>query len=306
MIQDPGAGMSPASPRRGRSSALTATATVVVAVAALLAGCSGPPSAPALAPPAALVARTPAGHGPQTIVSLTFDDGSWTQYQIFPQMIDHGLRGTFYVNTGLMDRGDSSVMTWDELRRLAVAGNDIGGHTLDHVDLPTLPDTQKQTEVCRDRDRLVAQGFDPVSFAYPFGDHDPASEAVVRSCGYRTARVTGGLNSSRPTENMPPADPYTISSITGGEDPTKPVNSNGPLTMDFLQSSVRAAAAQGGGWVPLVFHMICRSSSPDYQRCMASDGPVDYAVVSDFLDWLDTGAPPGTVVKTVNEMTAQP
>src|SRR3954451_2907960 len=35
----------------------------------------------------------------QTVVSLTFDDGTATQYQADQMLADHGMHGTFYLNS---------------------------------------------------------------------------------------------------------------------------------------------------------------------------------------------------------------
>ena len=269
--------------------------------ALILGGCSMSAPTASPAPPVARSTSRAAGITARTtVISLTFDDGNRTQYLVFPYLIDHGMRATFYVNTALIDAADGSVMTWDQLRRLAMAGNDIGGHTLHHADLPTLNDAAKTTEVCADRNRLVAQGFTPVSFAYPFGEHNPASEVIVRSCGYHTARITGPLSRVHPTVSIPPTDPFAIDSFTNGEEG----QDNGPLQLTDLQSVVRAAAARGGGWVPIVFHMVCRPSASDYQQCMNSDGPIELSVLTAFINWLSTDSPPGTIVRPINEVGA--
>ncbi len=74
----------------------------------------------------------------------------------------------------------------------------------------------------------------------------------------------------------------------------------GPLTLDFLESTVASASAHGGGWVQIVFHMVCRTSTADYNQCMATDGPVELSVFTEFVDWLASRAPPGTEVRTVD------
>lgn len=49
----------------------------------------------------------------QTIVTLTFDDGRQTQYSARGPLAAHGMRGTFYINSGLVasTTGDY-YMTW--------------------------------------------------------------------------------------------------------------------------------------------------------------------------------------------------
>jgi Polysaccharide deacetylase len=43
------------------------------------------------------------------------------------------MHATFFVNSGFVE--DSAHMTWEQLRALAAAGNEIAGHTLNPVDL---------------------------------------------------------------------------------------------------------------------------------------------------------------------------
>jgi len=228
-----------------------------------------------------------------TTVTLTFDDGSRSQYAVRSVLLDYGMQATFYINSPLVDRRDGSAMTWEQLRELAADGNDIGGHTLTHPNLVRLRASEREKEICADRRRLLANGLHPVSFAYPYGLFDAATAHTVRSCGYLSARTSGSLSPGGPlyASPAPPADPYAT--------PTLSQEREGPQTLSYLQSAVRAAAAHGGGWLQVVFHQVCRSSDRDYAQCMRSHRPVDFAVLSDFLYWLRYSAPPATSVKTV-------
>ena len=53
------------------------------------------------------------------------------------------------------------------------------------------------------------------------------------------------------------------------------------------------AEADGGGWVPLVFHDMCNS---------CADSSVRVATFNAFLDWLQPRAANGTIVKTVRDV----
>jgi len=228
-----------------------------------------------------------------TIVSLVFDDGSRSQYVVRSALLDRGMRASFYINTSLVDRADGSAMTWWQLRQLAADGNDIGGHTLTHRDLLGLSDSEQRHEVCDDRDRLVDNGIDAAGFTYPYGLFDAQVQRVVQSCGYRWARLSGGISPEGPIPAavVPPSDRYATPVLSGDKD--------GPIELSELESAVRTAAARGGGWLPIVFHQVCRMSERDFDSCMRSHRPVDLAVLGGFLDWLHAGAPPGVEVKTV-------
>jgi peptidoglycan/xylan/chitin deacetylase (PgdA/CDA1 family) len=250
-----------------------------------------------------------------TVVSITFDDGTESQYGLAFQraLQPHNMHGTYYINTGNVGSGPG-LMTWSQIQEIGQAGEEVGGHTVHHVDLTSSNYTlqQKTNEVCDDRQALVQHGFSPMSFAYPFGSFDATAEQVVKSCSYTTARRTGGLDTAGDgagpvyAETIPPADAYATRTVT---------NTAGslPITLTRLESSVNAAAQHGGGWVGFVFHEICSQTfdSANYSSCNSSFAPTELDVLNNFLDWLQSagqpgGAPEGTVVRLVRTVVGGP
>ncbi|HEX7995572.1 MAG TPA: polysaccharide deacetylase family protein, partial [Streptosporangiaceae bacterium] len=143
---------------------------------------------------------TPASASTPVVVTLGFDDGTVDQFdQGFPILQAHGMHATFFVNTGPILAGDPAHMTWTDLHALFNAGDEVTGHTIDHANIQPLSVADAEREVCLDRNTLLAQGFAPESFAYPFGSFDSTSEAVVRYCGYNSARTVSGISKSRAT-----------------------------------------------------------------------------------------------------------
>ncbi|HET9658051.1 MAG TPA: chitobiase/beta-hexosaminidase C-terminal domain-containing protein, partial [Kineosporiaceae bacterium] len=158
---------------------------------------------------------------PKVVVSLTFDDGLLSQYLLGDKkaLKPHHMSGTFYNVSGL-NNVDEQHMTWAQLTDLNNDGNEIGGHTVDHVSLKGMTDiTQETYEVCQDRQNLIDHGFDPTSFAYPTGAYDAQAESIVRSCGWTSARAAGGIDVSGDgagplyAETLPPKDPYALRTI---------------------------------------------------------------------------------------------
>jgi hypothetical protein len=133
--------------------------------------------------------------------------------------------------------------------------------------------------VCADRERLVEEGLNPVSFAYPYAEITPQAERIVRGCGYLSARSGGSLSPQGPNyaETVPPRDPMAYWAL--GE------TYDGPITLRALKAAVNGAADHGGGWLPLIFHAVCYPGAAQYRFCMAGYRPVDAGVVSAFLDW---------------------
>jgi peptidoglycan/xylan/chitin deacetylase (PgdA/CDA1 family) len=223
-----------------------------------------------------------------TIVSLTFDDGSADQGLVPALLTSHGMRGTFYVNSGNI--GKSGWLTWDQLREFAALGNEVAGHTLDHVRLTTLTPTEARRQIRDDRRALFAHGFEATSFAYPYGESNSTIEEIVRDSGYNSGRRAWGLRSAANcprcphAETVPPADPYRLKTC---DNPTI------DMSLSSIQRFITAAEKRGGGWVTLVFHHI-GDASQRYSTTQAD--------VAALLAWLQPRDARGTIVKTVQEV----
>jgi peptidoglycan/xylan/chitin deacetylase (PgdA/CDA1 family) len=235
----------------------------------------------------------PASASTPVVVTLGFDDGTVDQFdQGFPILQAHGMHATFFVNTGPIVAGDPAHMTWADVQALFNAGNEIAGHTIDHANIQPLSVADAEREVCDDRNTLLAQGFTPESFAYPFGSFDATSEAIVRYCGYNSARTVSGISKSRATgETIPPADAYATRT---------PPNPKKATKVSTLESFVLDAEAdpQATDWVQFVFHRVCDASTGGHCGAYAIS-PSD---LSAFLDFLQGEINAGRVVV---ETTAQ-
>src|SRR5260370_27183135 len=220
-----------------------------------------------------------AATGP-TIVSLTFDDGSASEYWALAQLQQYGMAGTFYVNSARV--GTSSYyMTWSQIHDLYNAGNEIGGHTAMHVNLPRTDPVEAERQICDDRVNLINQGFQPTDFAYPFGAYNANIEQMAAACGYNSARAT-----NTGVETVPPQDPYAIHQGASSSN------------LSDYENAVQNAESQGGGWVPLVFHQICDACDANWMT--QSD-------FSSLLAWLQGQEQAnGVVVKRVQDVVNGP
>jgi peptidoglycan/xylan/chitin deacetylase (PgdA/CDA1 family) len=187
-----------------------------------------------------------------TVVTIGFDDGTVDQLGALPILQAHGMTATFFVNSGSI--GDPEHLSWADLHTLFGAGNEIAGHTLNHVNLAPLTTAEARQEVCTDRNNLLAAGFPATSFAYPFGSFDSNTEQVVRDCGYNSGRGVSGISKTGPfAETIPPLDPYATRT---------PPNPKKSTKLSTLELYVRNAEANGGGWVQFVFHRLCEQCGP--------------------------------------------
>jgi Polysaccharide deacetylase/Bacterial Ig domain len=233
----------------------------------------------------------PAFASAQTVVSLEFDDGTADQVQAGPALASAGYHGTFFINSGRV--GTTGYMTLSQIQALSDAGNEIGGHTVNHSDLPTLTTPEATREICQDRVALLADGFAVSDLAYPFGDTSSAVEADAAACGYNSARTIGGVvNPSgcagcELAESIPPEDPF---------DTNTPDSIQAPETLAQIEGLV-TQAEPAGGWVQLVMHHIC---TPDGGVTCDPTYSISPANLAGLLAWLPTQT--GVSVQTVNQV----
>lgn len=244
--------------------------------------------------PASQNGRNNSAHLPATIVSLTFDDGTADQYVARAILVQNSLKATFYVNTNKI--GTSSFLTWDELSDLAADGNDIGGHTSDHVDLTQLTTAEATRQVSDSRHALISRGFTATSFAYPYGARTAKVESIVRKSGYESARRAWGL---RPVGSMQSNDDHAVAETIPPRNmwAIAAAGVNLAHTLSDMQGAVTRAENAGGGWVVLMFHQISDGSSRDRASVSAS-------TLSAFLDWLAARSTVGTHVRTMSDVAA--
>jgi peptidoglycan/xylan/chitin deacetylase (PgdA/CDA1 family) len=238
--------------------------------------------------PGATAASAAVPSHPPVFVSLTYDDGSVGQLQADTIMDRYGMHGTFYVNSGRL--GTTGYMSTSDALSLQDDGNEIGGHTVSHADLPTLDTDEATRQVCNDRMNLLGLGLNVENFAYPYGDENPTVEQVVRDCGYNSARGVGdivspGTCSGCPyAEQIPPVNAYALDT----PDSIKSYN-----TLTDMENYVLQAEQHHGGWVILVMHHICDNCDP------YSVSPTQ---LDSFLSWLAPRAADGTTVRTINQV----
>jgi peptidoglycan/xylan/chitin deacetylase (PgdA/CDA1 family) len=127
------------------------------------------------------------------LVGITFDDGYTSVLEAaLPELQRRGFGATAYVISGRLggtndwDEGPSwSLMSADEVGKLAAAGIEIGSHSATHIRLAGLSAEQLAAEVGASRTDLAALlGAEIRGFCYPCGSMDAAARRAVRDAGY--------------------------------------------------------------------------------------------------------------------------
>lgn len=217
-------------------------------------------------------------------VSLTFDDGLDEHYTIANELNVYDMKATFYVNSG---RLGNNRLTINQLKQMQQLGHEIGGHTINHVNLNTTSLDSRTQEVCNDKQNLENMGLQISSFAYPFGITPTKIEDIIQSCGYTSARDSGGLqlpnscNGCPYALSLPAEEPFHLRSISYRKD----------MTLFDLQQNMRRK--NSGDWIIFVFHEITNSNG--------SITSINMDLLIEFIKWLKDEDIP---IRTVNQVVS--
>jgi peptidoglycan/xylan/chitin deacetylase (PgdA/CDA1 family) len=279
-------------------------ATLAAAAVAIIAWL---PAGQALAAPGqAKLHDTPyvAATSPKTVVTFAWGGGLADQIPSLAIFREYGMHATYFVPSGLVCTlsqarclRSSPYLTIADIRAIAAGGNEIGGLSVTHQQLTTMPVAEAEREVCDDRSNLVRLGLRPTDFAYPFAMVNPAVEALTRACGYNAGLGTGTLRGAGRcdgcalAETIPPRDPYNVRT------PVE-VNSVGTLwTPGTYESIVTGARQHGGGWIVFTIHDICATN------CNLG---TTTAILAAVLKWLREQSGRNVVVETMRQVIGGP
>ncbi|WP_420000280.1 polysaccharide deacetylase family protein [Streptomyces boninensis] len=132
---------------------------------------------------------------PNKPVVITFDDGyAGVHRHALPLLAKYGFPATLFAATGWLcgpyETGGApdAMLGWPQLRELAGAGVEIGGHSHTHPQLDQIADQRLRFELRVCREIIAAEtGTTPVSFAYPYGYSDRRVRQAVRAAGFTQA-----------------------------------------------------------------------------------------------------------------------
>ena len=82
-------------------------------------------------------------------------------------------------------------LTLAQIQAIQADGNEIGGHTVNHLHLPVLDQAEQARQICDDRVALAQNGLTVTSFAYPFASLDSRTEEIVKKLRLQQRAVGG-------------------------------------------------------------------------------------------------------------------
>jgi peptidoglycan/xylan/chitin deacetylase (PgdA/CDA1 family) len=125
-------------------------------------------------------------------ILITFDDGYRDVLKnAVPVLQRLHFHATAYVITGRISGPDPSFFARYQLKQLERMGVEIGSHTVHHLELPYLSDSEAVAELTDSRRSLEQWLGHPVQwFAYPAGAENAHVAALTRAAGYVLAVTT--------------------------------------------------------------------------------------------------------------------
>jgi peptidoglycan/xylan/chitin deacetylase (PgdA/CDA1 family) len=122
---------------------------------------------------------------PRAYITTSWDDGHPLDLRLAELLSKYNLPATFYIPLG----NELPVMTHSQMRELSTEF-EVGGHTLNHCDLVTMPDDVTRREIidCKNMLEEIC-GHSCTSFCFPKGHFRGNHIKNVREAGFRMART---------------------------------------------------------------------------------------------------------------------
>lgn len=178
------------------------------------------------------------------MISITFDDGKLTSYlNGAKQLEQHGFKGTYYVNPGLL--ATKGYMTGDNVVDLLSRGHQIGSHTNTHIDVTSFAPKDVVRELDLSNQAIKKYGIQDIDFASPYGKHDAAIVPFIMERQASHRGTEAGINTK---QNFNPSNLKGLF-----------------MRKEVTDAQLRAylnAAKNYNGWLILIYHEIELSDSP--------------------------------------------
>ena len=136
------------------------------------------------------------------VVGITFDDGYQNNLiHALPALIKQGFSSTCYAVSGLLGQtnlwderlgiAQTPLMNKAQIRQWVMAGQEIGSHTRQHIDLTAVDDDACRTEMALGKTELESVIKQSVNhFCYPYGHYEAKHKAMAGELRFITATTT--------------------------------------------------------------------------------------------------------------------
>lgn len=135
------------------------------------------------------------GYVPKPGIVLTFDDNRIDNWSKYLNLLDSlGLKATFYVS-GYQKLNATQKQ---KLKKIQARGHEIAYHTRTHPNMSTYMQKYKKTlqqmideEIVKGLTEMQNDGFNPTSFAFPFGAHNGLVDNALKPY-FKSIRALNG------------------------------------------------------------------------------------------------------------------
>ena len=136
--------------------------------------------------------------GKHKVLTLSYDDGKIPDRKLLDILNEHGIRGTFNLNSGLVDKKFKNAyderIPCDEFKKL-YKGHEVACHTVTHPTIARSPREQMVLQVLEDRRALEKiMGYTVRGLAYPNGSVDGNVVEALKACGIRYGRTVNSTH----------------------------------------------------------------------------------------------------------------
>lgn len=135
------------------------------------------------------LARFPNQAIPEKPIILTFDDGYDDNFQAYEILKSKNMTGVFYIIYNYLER--NGHLKRQQVVDISKNGMEIGSHTMNHLDLTKLTESDLLYELSDSKTLLEGLINDTViSLCYPSGKYDNVVVEKAKSAGYENAVTT--------------------------------------------------------------------------------------------------------------------
>lgn len=125
--------------------------------------------------------------GKAKVLTMSYDDGKLPDERLVGIFNRHGIKGTFNLNYGMMDRPER--IDRDKVKAL-YEGHEIATHTMSHPTIARCPLSRVAAELLDDRIGLESiVGYPVRGHAYPNGSYNEEIEQLFNNLGIAYART---------------------------------------------------------------------------------------------------------------------
>lgn len=116
----------------------------------------------------------------RAMLSFRFDDAYASQREALALLDENNIKVSVYCITGFA--GTPGYMSWEEIRKLAENGHEIGSHSVTHNALAMLLPARLEEEIQMSSRMLREKNIRAVSFAWPYGLRNPWGLSQLKTC----------------------------------------------------------------------------------------------------------------------------